>query len=103
MESHLSTGNTLLVHLEHLKNQYFQLPAHDLEEVLDVTVDDWDKLSGNDFIGKVRVAVETLSHRETVRAWYALETEDGQTVQGRIELACRYVYDPAYHGRVPTK
>lgn len=79
----------------------FEFAAHDAEDVLEVAVDDWDALSGNDFIGKIRIPVEALEHRETVRAWHDLEDDEGKRVQGKIEVACRRRYSPAYDIKLP--
>ena len=82
----------------------FEFAAHDLEEVLVVTVDDWDRASGNDFIGRVKITVDDLESRETIRAWYPLHDEAGKTqVQGRLELACRFVYKEEYAVELPKE
>ena len=84
-----------------LWKEHFQLAAHALDEVLHVTVDDWDAASGNDFMGTFSIPVDDLEGREVHRRWYDLEDEKRMKARGRVEVACRFVYRDEYAVELP--
>ena len=51
----------------------FELRADDPDDsIVEVIVDDWDQLSGNDCMGKCFIDVKELKNRKLHRRWYAL-------------------------------
>ena len=78
-------------------------PEEDVECELRLTVDDWDMLSGNDFMGEVRLPLRPLAHKRRVRAWFPLapagappllRAPTGASKLGELELVLRAAYDP---------
>ena len=67
--------------------------------MLDVTVEDWDLISSNDFLGHVAVPLSGFYSKLRQRRWYALLDEvtgpGSQSRCGEIELAVRWVHNPA--------
>ena len=56
---------------------------------------DQDLASGNDFMGDVRVGLESLADRKVHRAWHPLRSKAGETAQGSVELCLRWWHDPS--------
>jgi len=67
------------------------------EATLEIEVEDWDQLSGNDFMGKVRIMLSPFQDRSVHKAWYPLLDssleEDGE--RGQIEICARWIHNPA--------
>ena len=67
----------------------FLLPCDDPEETLRVTVEDYDRFSGNDFMGCVRIRASfqerrsALKHRQLVVNTYRLTDTKGRTKKNR--------------------
>ncbi|KAH8095976.1 hypothetical protein JL720_3313 [Aureococcus anophagefferens] len=64
----------------------FAFSAEDGEDELVVAVWDQDLASGNDFMGDVRVDLESLADRKVHRAWHALRSKAGDTAQGSVAV-----------------
>ena len=71
---------------------------------LEVLVEDWDRLSGNDFMGRLDppLALDELRDKARVRRWFALAPAAGETRQterekarGEVELVLRWRYNPS--------
>ncbi|KAH8076365.1 hypothetical protein JL721_363 [Aureococcus anophagefferens] len=69
--------------------------AADGDDALAVTLWDEDLASGNDFMGEVRVDLESLADRRPRRSWHPLRGRDGAVAQGAVELCVRWRHDPA--------
>ena len=76
----------------------FLLPCDDPEETLRVTVEDYDRFSGNDFMGCVRIPLSALKHRQLVVNTYRLTDTKGRTKKNRgtIDLQLRWVHNPEH-------
>lgn len=74
------------------RRRYFELPIEDDQQQLTITMEDYD-LTGNDFMGEVRVDMDSLSDRETRRMWLELKDKDNQKA-GDLEVALRWAHDP---------
>ena len=87
--------------------EQISLRADELDDAVEVTVDDWDQISGNDFLGKCWVHARDHSDRKLRRAWYRLVPQKASHNQpdaddaakaplGKLELACRWVFLPEF-------
>jgi Ca2+-dependent lipid-binding protein len=76
----------------------FLLPCDDPEETLRITVEDYDRFSGNDFMGCVRIPLSALKHRQLVVNTYRLTDTKGRTKKNRgtIDLQLRWVHSPEH-------
>ena len=66
------------------------------KNTIEVTVEDYD-LTGNDFIGRVKIPLISLKDRTEVRHWFKLGNKEGKTDgkdRGELLLAVRWTYDP---------
>jgi len=59
-------------------NEVFVIAHSDPGSVLNVKVEDEDKLSGNDFIGGFSVPMAKIKNGEEMRGWRTLETLEGE-------------------------
>ena len=102
-------------------NEVFAFPVEDATQTLEVVVDDWDLLSGNDFMGRVPIKVGQFADRQRHKQWYKLrgnakpgasspsrgggggspgggEPEEGGEAtakdRGEVQLMTRWVYNP---------
>eukprot|EP00003_Mantamonas_plastica_P020667 TRINITY_DN3328_c0_g1_i1.p1 TRINITY_DN3328_c0_g1~~TRINITY_DN3328_c0_g1_i1.p1 ORF type:complete len:1368 (+),score=552.22 TRINITY_DN3328_c0_g1_i1:1804-5907(+) len=64
-------------------NQHYILPAQDTTAVLTLTVWDWDRLTGNDFLGQVQIPVADLEEDKPIHKFYPL----GRDMEGEFEKA----------------
>ena len=81
----------------------FELQHTEVQEdgkcpMLDITVEDWDLISSNDFLGHVAVPLSAFHTKLRQRRWYPLLSEftraGSQLRCGEIELAVRWVHNP---------
>lgn len=80
-------------------NETFRFPLLDSsrDEILELEVEDYDLLSGNDFMGKCRVALKYLQKRERLKV--PLGDRSGAKdakERGEVELEVTLGYDPQY-------
>ncbi|KAJ1450927.1 hypothetical protein M885DRAFT_531139 [Pelagophyceae sp. CCMP2097] len=70
--------------------------AGDYAQVLKVSVEDYDLISGNDFMGEFDIPLRLLADRALRRSWYPLKgaVSGGGSDLGSIEIAARWVHDP---------
>ena len=63
---------------------------------LEVTVEDVDEMSGNDFMGLAKVPIAPLADHEPSRAWHKLLSRKGapDKERGELELFARWLYNP---------
>ena len=76
-------------------NESFVIRHSNPGSVLTVKVDDYDKLSGSDFIGQFKVPVGKLKGGEENREWRTLETLEGDVSDklGRLLVAFRWCHN----------
>ena len=55
-----------------------------------VDVEDWDRVSAADFIGRVTVELDPLADQAIVKGWYPLQTKDGSAAQGEVYLVLQW-------------
>ena len=74
------------------------LPADTADGILEVVLEDYDALSGNDFIGKLLLPLSKLRGRAPLRRWFPLGDQAGRRaggVRGDLDLQLRWVHNPA--------
>ncbi len=77
----------------------WSLKADSPDGVLVVIMEDYDALSGNDFMGKVTVPLRKLADRKPCRHWYKMTDKHGKRggkSRGDIDLQLRWVFNPDY-------
>lgn len=91
--------------LEPIWTEHFEFPVEEMEDTLECVCDDWDLLSGNDFMGKVDIPLRLFHDRKIDRRWWWLCTADGRDHRdlGKIEMAFRLYHNPAYVFPTPEK
>mmetsp|Transcript_25896 Transcript_25896/g.33701 ORF Transcript_25896/g.33701 Transcript_25896/m.33701 type:complete len:200 (-) Transcript_25896:27-626(-) len=81
-------------------NEQFTLPCPFEENVeLELKVEDWDRVGGNDFLGRVYVSLADLNPQGRVdkRIHVLLDKEGKHDMErGHIEVAMRWTYDPLW-------
>ena len=55
-----------------------------------VDVEDWDRVSAADFIGRVTVELDSLADQAIVKGWYPLRAKDGGEAQGEVYLVLQW-------------
>ena len=78
--------------------EHFTFACDAPDGFLDVTLEDYDAMGRNDFMGKVRIPLAKLRHRRSTRRWYALCDANGKrsgVARGDLDLQLRWVHDPA--------
>ncbi|KAK7250084.1 Protein kinase C conserved region 2 (CalB) [Aureococcus anophagefferens] len=77
----------------------FIFTCEDESATLHCTLDDYDPLSGNDFMGLASVPVRTLANRKIHRGWHKLGPAKGKDdkgkKRGRLEMALRWKHNPS--------
>ena len=70
---------------------------------LEVTVEDVDEMSGNDFMGLAKVPIAPLADHEPSRAWHKLLSSKGapDKERGELELFARWLYNPLKDESLP--
>lgn len=78
-------------------NEQFTLPCEFNEEVeVELKVEDWDLMGGNDFLGRIYIPVSDLSRNgQVTRRTFKLLDKDGieDIERGEIEVAMRWTHD----------
>jgi len=66
---------------------------------VELTVDDWDQVGSNDFMGRAFVAVGPLSDKAPVRRWHRLGDKKGvveeKRERGELDVRLQWCYEPA--------
>ncbi|KAH8074107.1 hypothetical protein JL721_2669 [Aureococcus anophagefferens] len=79
-----------------LRPTYFEMPCEDVDLSLLLTMEDYDLAGSNDFMGEVRVEIETFEDRELRRWWINLRGgPDRDEAAGSVEIACKWAHDPS--------
>ena len=62
----------------------------------EVEVEDWDLVSGNDFMGACRLQLNQVHDRTVHQVWLPLtgNTSEDDSDRGRLELAVRWIHSP---------
>ena len=103
----------------------FSWAVEDEAAIFELTVEDHDPLSGNDFMGRCAVPLKTLGNRKIHRGWHRLigpKEADGKKRRqaakgggggggeetaarrrGRVDLALRWVHNPKLVVPVPKE
>ena len=55
-----------------------------------VDVEDWDRVSAADFIGRVTVELDSLADQAIVKGWYPLTDKDGNAAKGEVYLVLQW-------------
>ena len=75
-------------------NEHFALPSDDGSDALVLTIDDYDMLSANDFMGTVKIPVGSLAHREFRKETFPVTDAKGELKKkgtwGTVELCLRW-------------
>jgi len=93
-----ATSATKKKTLEPEWEEHFTLACDAPDGFLDVTVEDYDAMGRNDFMGLARIPLAKLRHRRPTRRWYALCDANGKrsgVARGDLDLQLRWVHDPA--------
>jgi len=93
---------TINADLNPIWSQSFTFPCEFSDAKLKLTVQDYDRLSENDFMGRCHVAMPNR-RGDIVRKWYDLYGEDENVSYGRIEIAARWIHDPAAIIQLPKE
>ena len=61
------------------------------------TCEDWDEVSGSDFMGQFSVDLDELKDQKVLKKWFKLETVEGRKgdVAGHVLLHVQWRHDPA--------
>ena len=64
--------------------------------MLDIKVEDWDLIGGNDLIGRLSLPLFPMEDKKVYRGWHTLRGEDGEedAALGRVELMFRCIFNP---------
>ena len=105
IEDERKTSKVKKKNLEPIWSEHFEFPVEDLSDSLKVVCDDWDLLSGNDFMGQLDVPIRLFADRELHRQWWFLCNEHGRehTDLGKLEFAFRLYHNPAYVFPTPVR
>ena len=57
---------------------------------LTIDMEDWDRVSASDFMGRVTVDLEPLADQAIVKGWYPLTDKEGATAQGEVYLVLQW-------------
>ena len=57
---------------------------------LTIDMEDWDRVSAADHMGRVTVDLEPLADQAIVKGWYPLQTKDGSEAQGEVYLVLQW-------------
>ena len=57
---------------------------------LNIDMEDWDRVSAADHMGRVTVDLEPLADQAIVKGWYPLQTKDGGEAQGEVYLVLQW-------------
>ena len=55
-----------------------------------VDMEDWDRVSAADFMGRVTIQMEPLADQAIVKGWYPLTDKDGATAKGEVYLVLQW-------------
>lgn len=100
--------------LDPIWNETFAMPVDDISSQLTVLVEDWDRASSNDFLGRVVLPMELLRERVPQQRWFPLggpneedlvdevQNEEGvwevvkpaDIERGQVELALHWWHNP---------
>ena len=53
-------------------------------------MEDWDRVSAADFMGRVTVELDSLADQAIVKGWYPLQDKDGSAAQGEVYLVLQW-------------
>ena len=57
---------------------------------LTIDMEDWDRVSAADFMGRVVVELDSLADQAIVKGWYPLQTKDGGEAKGEVYLVLQW-------------
>jgi Ca2+-dependent lipid-binding protein len=91
--------------LDPVWNEVFKFEVKNPKLEIDIIVEDWDSMSGNDFIGMARLPLQDLANKQPVSKWLTLAGKypkkatadakpDYSKPRGDIEVALHWWYNP---------